>query len=400
MTPSPSDVRAWFPALDSGFAFLENAGGSQVPGVVADAMRDYMLTSYVQLGAGYAHARRADEVVAEAHAFAETLVGADGIGRVVLGPSTTALTHLLANAYADTLRPGDEVVIAETNHEANAGPWEKLARRGATVRLWKVDPETFSCPPEALEPLLNERTRIVALPHASNIAGQVEDVRAACEMAHRVGARVVADGVAYAPHAVVDVRTLGVDWYVLSAYKVYGPHMAILFGRNEAFAEVEGPNHFFIAPDAIPAKFELGGVSHEACAGLLALRPYLGFLAGEEYAGRATVEKAFAAMAELEEGPRKMLADWLRGRDDLRRVGFGESTASFVPRRKRPREVVEAVHREAVGIRYGHMYAYRLLKALDIDPEEGVVRISLVHYNTEAEVARLQYALDKALAVS
>jgi cysteine desulfurase family protein (TIGR01976 family) len=394
------DVRSWFPSLASGFAYLENAGGSQVPGVVADAIRDYMLTSYVQLGAGYAGAKQADAVVADAHDFIETFMNAQGVGRVVLGPSTTALTLILANCYADTLRPGDEVVVAETNHESNAGPWARLERRGATVRMWKVDPATFSCSLENLRAVLSERTRIVALPHVSNLIGQIEDVRAVCELAHSVGARVVADGVAYAPHRAIDVRELGVDWYVYSTYKVYGPHMAALFGRDEAFAEIEGPNHFFIAPDAVPYRFELGGVSHEGCAGLLALRAYLGFLAGGDYEGRTTVERAFATMESLERPLQDRLLAYLRSRDDLRIIGPAESdgafvgTISFLHQSKSSDDVVEQVHRHNVGIRHGHMYAYRLCQALGIDPEPGVVRASLLHYNTEDEIERLIQALD------
>ena len=141
--PSRDAVRSWFPSLSSGFAYLENAGGSQVPAIVADAIRDYMLSTYVQLGAGYPLSNRATEVVQQAHEFIELLMNARPAGRVALGPSMTALSSILANAYAERMKPGDEVIIAQTNHEANAGPWARLERRGIVVKTWRVDPESF-----------------------------------------------------------------------------------------------------------------------------------------------------------------------------------------------------------------------------------------------------------------
>lgn len=390
-------VRGWFPALASGFAFLENAGGSQVPGVVAEAVRDYMLDSYVQLGAGYPAADRADRVVADAHAFIETLMGAGDAGRVVLGPSTTALTHILAGAYAPTLKPGDEIVVAVSNHEANAGPWVDLERAGATIRWWTLDADRLACTLEGLGEVLNERTRIVALPHVSNLLGQVADLKAIVDLAHSVGAKVVADGVAYAPHRAMDVEAWGVDWYVYSTYKVYGPHMAALYGRHEAFAEIEGPNHFFIPRTSIPAKFELGGVSHEGCAGLLALRPYLRFLAGREVDDRETVVAAFAAVDALERPLTEALVSGLRGRDDVRlllpEVADNVGTVSFLHRSKSSAEVAQHLIAQGFGLRHGHMYAMRLCEALGIEPTDGVVRISLLHYNTPEEVAGVLAAL-------
>lgn len=394
--PDRKAVRAWFPALQSDFAFLENAGGSQVPGVVADAVRAYMLNSYVQLGAGYPAANAADAVVADAHAFIETYMGADDAGRVVLGPSTTALTHILATAYAPTLKAGDEIIIAVTNHEANIGPWVKLAAHGAVIRWWNVDPETGGCPLEELDGLLSDRTRLVAVPHVSNLLGQVMDVAEVARRVHAAGAKIVVDGVAFAPHRTLDVAAWGVDWYVYSTYKVFGPHMAALYGRHEAFAELTGPNHFFIPSDAIPYKFELGGVDHEGCAGLLALRDYLNFLAGTSSCDRDVVVRATQTMEALEAPLTAQLLDGLAAHPDLRMVtkrSDNVGTVSFLHQSRSSAEVARAVHAHGIGIRHGHMYAYRLCEALGIEPVEGVVRVSLLHYNTEDEIARLLQAL-------
>jgi selenocysteine lyase/cysteine desulfurase len=214
------------------------------------------------------------------------------------------------------------------------------------------------------------------------------------------------DGVAYAPHRAMAVDEWGADWYAFSAYKVYGPHMAALWGRRSALAEVTGPNHFFVADDDVPYKFELGGVDHEGCAGLLGLREYLGFLAGltlGEAVDRPAVERAFAVMTACELPCQAALLAYLRSRPDVRVVGptgDGPSrvgTVSFVHSGRSSRAITDVVDRSGVAIRHGHMYAYRLCRALGLDPEDGVVRVSLVHYNTPEEIARLIDVLDNAL---
>lgn len=398
---APDAVRRWFPALATGFAYLENAGGSQVPQVVADAICDYMLTSYVQLGAGYAASIRATETVAEAHRFIETLVNAGDAGKVILGPSTTALMHILSHAYAPTIKPGDEIVVAEANHEANAGPWVNLERQGAVIKFWKVHPETCELNPDELKEFVTQKTRFIALPHVSNLLGMVQDLTPVVEIAKSVGAKTIVDGVAYAPHRAIDVQKWGVDYYVYSTYKVYGPHAAALFVRHDAIEEVTGPNHFFIAKDELPYKFQLGGVSHEVCAGLLALRPYLQFLASRSTDDRETITQAFSQMQSLELAPHRFLLDYLKSKRDVRLVGnYGPDcvpTVSFVHARLRSDKICEVVDQAQIGIRFGHMYAVRLLNSLKIPLEPGVVRVSLVHYNTIEEVERLISVLESVL---
>ena len=399
-------IRAQFPALAGDTVFLENAGGSQVPAVVADSIRNYMLTSYVQLGADYPLSLRATEIVHEAHEFVRLMMnGKDG--EVVLGSSTSALLQMLAGCYAQVLKPGAEIVVAQTGHEANVGPWKKLDRLGFELRWWEMDPSTCSCPLSELEKLLTDRTALVAFPHVSNLLGEIVDIEGITSLAHGAGARVVVDGVAYAPHRAIDVSRWNVDWYAYSTYKVYGPHMAALWGRRDALAELTGPNHFFVADDDLPYKFELGGANHEGCAGIRGLRDYLAFLVGEADPAsldRPAIERAFETMTACELPLQAKLIEYLRSRDDVRIIGPNDDgasrvgTISFVHSSKSSAEITAAVDRSGIGIRHGHMYAYHLCEAAGLDPEDGVVRTSLVHYNTLEEIERLIKVFDEVLA--
>jgi cysteine desulfurase family protein (TIGR01976 family) len=406
MPPDIASIRARFPALAGDTVFLENAGGSQVPRQVADAMHRYMLETYVQLGAGYDLSKRCDDVIAEAHAFTNRLMNGTDTGVAILGPSSSQLCAMLASCYAEVLRPGDNVVVAETGHEANVGPWTRLAARGIEVRTWRVDPDTGTCPQSALDALLDERTRIVACVHVSNLVGAIVDVAGVARRAHAVGARVVVDGVAYAPHRAIDVAAWDVDWYLFSTYKVYGPHMAALYGKHHAVAELTGPNHFFVPRDEVPYKFELGGVNHEGCAGWLGVQDHLRFLAGRAQdtpCDRAAIEDAFAAMEACETPVTGRLLGFLRDRPGVRIIGPTQAgpdrvpTVSFVREGRTSAEICAAAHGAGIAIRNGHMYAHRLSEALDLDLVDGVVRVSAVHYNTADEIDRLAAALDPIL---
>lgn len=403
--PDQEQVRSQFPALSGPTVFLENAGGSQVPGFVADRIYNYMTKTYVQLGAGYGLSQQCTATVDEAHAFARTFLNV-GDGQAILGSSSTALLNILADSYGRVLKPGQKIILAETGHEANLGCWKRLERFGIEVVWWRMDPEKLVCPLEDLEKLLDKDTALVALTHVSNLLGEIIDLAAVAEMVHAVGARVVADGVAFAPHRAVDVQALGVDWYVYSTYKVYGPHMAVMFGKRDALAELTGPNHFFIPDDEVPYKFEPGGASHESCAGLLGLGDYLKFLTGTDASAacdRAVVEQAFARMAAWEEPLIERLLAYLNNRKDVRVIGPAHGgpdrvgTISFIHDSKSSREISDAVDKSEVAIRFGHMYAWHLCDRLGLGLEDGVVRVSFVHYNTLAEIDRLIEVFEEIL---
>jgi cysteine desulfurase family protein (TIGR01976 family) len=400
VSPSLDAVRAQFPALAQDFAFLENAGGSQVPGCVIDAIARFMAESYVQTGAGYHASDRATETFHAAHEFTNLLVNGVATGRTVLGPSSTALAATLAGAYANRLGPGDEVVVSVANHEANINHWVKLERIGVQVRWWGVDPDTGASSLEALARLLSPKTRLVCFPQTSNLLGDVADVAAVARLAHDAGARVVVDGVAYASHGAPDVAAWDADFYFYSAYKVYGPHIAVLYGRSDAWAELEGPNHFFVPREELPRKFQLGCVPYEACAGIVALGEYLAFLGGGSGRDRGSVEAAYREMRRFEAPLAKILTDYLATKPGVRLVGPREGrvpTVSFVSERTPSDAVARHGHSRGFGIRHGHMYSHRLCEAMGVPPEPGVVRVSAVHYNTPDEITRLCEALDDVL---
>ncbi|MBI5534451.1 MAG: aminotransferase class V-fold PLP-dependent enzyme [Deltaproteobacteria bacterium] len=393
------EVRDRFPALDGPDALLDNAGGSQMPADAIEAAHRYMTQCFVQLGADYATSRQASAIMDQAHRLARMVVGDDGRGQVILGPSTSCLVAMLADCYRrafDPRRP--EVIVAESGHEANVGPWVRLEREGWKPVFWKLDPSNCLCPVETLRSLVSERTRIVAFPHVSNLLGSIEDVAEITRIAHSAGARVVVDGVAYAPHRAIDAAAWNVDWYVFSTYKVYGPHMAAMYGTREAMSQLEGPNHYFISRDEGPYKFELGGLLHEGCAAWVGTGAYLGWLAGRETDAaldRSAVIEAFEQMTALEEPLQRTLLEWLAARQDITLFGPAASsplrvpTFSFVHKSMSSRQIAQAANAAGLGIRFGHYYAHRLCKALGLDPEDGVVRVSLVHYNSPEEVQRL-----------
>jgi len=251
---------------------------------------------------------------------------------------------------------------------------------------------------DAVEAAMRDETRVLYAESIANPTLRVADIPELAKIAHRHGARVVVDGVAYAPHRVMDVAAWDVDWYAYSAYKVYGPHMAALYGKSDAFADLVGPNHYFVDRSDVPYKFELGGVNHEGCAGLIALGDYLKFLAGADHEAaidRETVCAAFGTMTDCELPLQAKLIAYLLAKDPVALIGpkSGDrsrvGTISFVHSSLTSREVAEAAHEQNIGIRHGHMYAHRLCKAILKDPDDGVVRISLVHYNSLEEIDRL-----------
>lgn len=400
-------VRDRFPALAGEWIFLDNAGGSQVLATVADRVREYLLTSNVQLGASYDVSRLAAERVAEGTRAAATLVNGDA-GEIVLGSSTTQLLQNLSRSLAEELRPGDEIVVTNSDHEANVTPWVRLEERDVTVRFWRVRPDTLRLHVQDLERMLTDRTRLVCFPHVSNILGTINPVAEITRLAHRRGARVCVDGVAFAPHRAVDVRAWNVDFYVFSLYKVFGPHMALLWGRREILRELANVNHVFIARDAIPYKLQPGSISYELAWGIPAIVEYLSGL-GERIdpaavSVRAALERAFGAIAAHEERLAAVLLDYLATQPKVRLLGEPSAdrerriaTISFAVEGRNASEIPLRLDPHKIGVRFGDFHSRRLIQDLGLAGRQGVVRVSMAHYNTVGEIETLVERLDQAL---
>jgi cysteine desulfurase family protein (TIGR01976 family) len=398
-------LRAEFPALAGDTVYLDNAGGSLVLRRVADRIHDYLLTSSVQLGASYAASQEAGAKVLAARRAVAELVNAEHDDEVVMGGATTALMFLLTQALRPGIVPGDEIVVTDTDHEANIGGWMRLQEAGAVIKVWQVNHDSLTLELEDLQALLTPRTKWVAMTWASNILGTVNPVAEVARRVHAVGGRVCVDAVAYAPHRLVDVQASGADIVVYSFYKTFGPHYAVLWGRRELLLGLPSLNHWFIGPEVLPYKLQPGNVNYELSCGCVGIRDYLvdtGSALGATGTPRQRMQAAYDAFEAHEDALAERLLSWLRGRAGVRIIGRPAAdqrsrvpTISFVVNGMSPETIVQHVDRRGIGIRWGDFYARRLIDALGL--HGGVVRVSAAHYNTLEEMDRLIAALEEVL---
>lgn len=404
-------VRAQFPALSQhwpDWALMDNAGGSVVPQQVQTRIADYLRRYMIQVGASYPLSQRAAEIVAEAHEAAELLVGAQP-GEVVIGPSTTVNVATLARALRPLWQPGDRVVVTDLDHAANICPWQALADTGIEVLRWRLNPETAGLELDALDELLAKKPKLVAVTHCANVVGEILDIAAIAKRVHAAGAQLCVDGVAYAPHRLVDVAALDVDYYLLSLYKVYGPHLGLLWGRAELLRAARGQYHSFIPEDAVPYKFEPGNPNHELCAGIPGILDYLRAVDHHHFdrpaqAERAGLARVFDLFAAHEAKLAARLLEFLTAHPKLRVIGPRDSdsarrvpTICFTVEGRKAGELPPLLDPHKLAVRYGHFYAPEAIERLGLSEREGVVRVSMVHYNTLAEVDRLIATLERAL---
>ncbi|MCM2503507.1 cysteine desulfurase-like protein [Aureimonas altamirensis] len=398
-------VRAQFPALSGEWAFMDNAGGSQVLRRVADRVSDYLLTSNVQTGASYAPSRLSTERVSQTREAFARFMNCDP-GEIVEGPNTTILLRFLSEAMTGRLRPGDEIILTNVDHEANIGPWLKHQERGVDIKWWRCDPETFELDLETLKGLMSERTRLVCVTHASNILGTINPIAEIADIVHGAGAELVVDAVAYAPHRAIDMQALKADYYVFSVYKVFGPHHAVMYGRRDRLEALDNIYHYFFDKSRVPHKLEPGNINYECAWGAMGAVDYveeLGRMAGAD-GRRGAVEAGFAAIAEQERVLTGRLMDYLVSRNSVRVIGrtstaIGDrvSTVSFTVGSESSKRIVDAVDAARIGIRHGDFYARRIVEEHGLTARDGVVRVSMVHYNTVDEVDRLIAALEPQL---
>jgi cysteine desulfurase family protein (TIGR01976 family) len=400
-------VRRQFPAFGEssleGWGFFENAGGSYACRQVIRRLTEFYTRTKVQPYAPYPASRRAGQWMDEAHERIATWLGVDP-EEVIFGPSTTQNAYVLAQAFAEWLGPGDEIIVTDQDHEANSGPWRRLAHRGLVIREWKVDPATGRLDPEALDALLTERTRVVAFPHASNIVAEINPVAEIAAKVRKAGAVSVVDGVSYAPHGLPDVGALGTDIYLFSAYKTYGPHQGVMAIRRDLAAELPNQGHYF-NDGALRKRLVPAGPDHAQVAAMAGVADYFADLHAWHWRTNAAPDGRDARVRDLirahEIALLRPLLEYLGGRNDIRVLGPLDAerrmpTVSIV--HARPGEDLArdlATHRIMAG--GGDFYARRVISAMGADPDHGVLRLSFVHYTSPEEVERLIAALDRVL---
>lgn len=396
-------IRASFPALnlDKDFVFFDNAAGAQVPQIVLDAVNHHLLVNNVQRGGRYSKSQEVDAVIGRARESVALLLNARHPSEVAFGMNATSFIRLISLAIGQTLGDRDEIVVTDMDHEANIATW--LALRNARFVWWKMR-EDGNLHVEDLQKLLSPRTRLVACTVTSNALGSIVDVAGAAGAAHGAGAEIFLDCVHYGPHGPIDVQALDCDYLVCSGYKIFSPHMGFLWGRQELLQKLPTFREDFI-PDEPPGKIEAGTFIYENVAGVDAAVRYLeglGAMLGNGGANsrRENIVHAMHAVRAYEGTLSSELLRVFRevgatiyGVLDEARFQERVPTFGFNLRGTHPARVTEAMANAGIGVRDGHMYAPRLMRRLGLVTDSGMVRVSLVHYNTVEEIQRFQDVL-------
>jgi len=400
-------VRSQFPAFKEptlqGQAFFENAGGSYTSKFVIDRLHRYYTQRKVQPYAPYEASRLAGEEMDEAR---ERLSGVLNIPAddLSFGPSTTQNTYVLAQAFGQMLNEGDAIIVTNQDHEANSGPWRRLAERGIEVREWTVDKDTGFLDLADLSNLLDDKVKLVTFPHVFNIVGQINPVAEICAMVKAAEAVSCVDGVSFAPHGLPDIKALGADIYLFSAYKTYGPHQGIMYVESSLATRLPNQAHYFNA-DSPYKRFTPAGPDHAQIAASAGMVDYIEAVHDHHFdAGASLAEKARATLklqAAHEAELLEPLLEYLRSRNDVRLIGADKveervSTVAIGLKRAGG-DVAQDLVKHGIMAGGGDFYAVRLLKGLGIDPSHGVLRLSFVHYTNAQEVEKLMSALDQTL---
>jgi cysteine desulfurase family protein (TIGR01976 family) len=409
-TNSPLDldfVRSQFPGLQRGWTLFDNAGGSQILKPALDRINTFLIEKNVQIGGSYEVSQAAAAALYEARTAAMHLVNASRPEEIVFGNSTTALLQNLARAMHSQLSEGDEIIITIADHESNIGPWDRLQERGIVLKIWPLNKETMTLDLADLAPLMSERTKLVCVTHCSNLLGSINPIREIADFVHAGGAKICVDAVAYAPHRAVDVQAFDVDYYVFSLYKTYGPHYALMYGKYDLLLELDPLYHYFYGKDKVPGKLEPGNPNYELAYSTCGIVDYLvalGEQAGETGTVRQKIEAAYGAITAQENALADRLLGYLRSRNDCQIVGQSLNrdssrvpTIAFRFDGREAGDICRAMDEEKIAIRFGDFHSRRLAEYLDLTDRGGMLRVSMVHYNTIDEVDRMTAALDRIL---
>jgi len=411
-----SPLRQHFPSLEltqdgKPVVFLDGPGGTQVPQQVIDAMANYLRSANANVGGHFLTSQRTAQVIAEAHQAMADFLNAATPDEIVFGPNMTTLTFALSRAIGRTLQPGDEIVVTRLDHDANIAPWLALEERGAIVHHVDIHEEDCTLDMADFASRISDRTRLVAVGYASNCVGTINDVAAITAMGHDVGAWVFIDAVHYAPHGPIDVQAIGCDFLVCSAYKFFGPHAGVLYGRRDLLDRLPA---YKVRPASNhpPGKWETGTQNHEAMAGTTAAVNYLagvGEVYGAPFNGgfpgfsgrRLRLKTAMAAIHTYEARMGARLIEGLRAVPGLKIWGITNPaqfqcrvpTVSFTMEGFTPRRIAEHLGRAGIFTWNGNFYALAVTERLGLEETGGVLRVGLAHYSTIEEIGRLLEAL-------
>ena len=407
MTLDIDFVRAQFPAFDAaplqGQAFFENAGGSYTCRPVIDRLFRFYTERKVQPYAPYAASTLGGQEMDEARLRLAAIMGIDS-DELSFGPSTTQNTYVLSQAFGQWMQPGDAFIVTNQDHEANTGPWRRLAERGFEMREWKINPETGHLDLADLANLLDDKVRLVAFPHCSNVVGEINDVAAICDIVHEAGAVACVDGVSYAPHGIPNVGKLGADIYLFSAYKTYGPHQGIMAIRRDLGMKLPNQGHHFNG-GTLYKRFTPAGPDHAQVAASAGMADYIDALYDHHVGGEAEAAAKGAAVHDLMRAHEvellQPLLDYASAKNSVRLIG-PDRAASRAPTvalvlQTKAEEAAALLAPHGIMAGGGDFYAGRALEAMGVDMANGVLRLSFVHYTSKDEVDRLIEALDQVV---
>ena len=402
-------VKAQFPAfkdpLSSKWSFFENAGGSYVPINVIKHLNNFMTSTKVQPYAEFDISKIAGNNMDKATELFAEMINARK-DEIIIGASTTMNMYVLSNAMKHFIKPGDEVIVTNQDHEANIGAWRRLESYGAVIKEWKINTENAELEIEDLKALLTNKTKIVAVTHCSNIVGSINNLQSIAKLVHEYNAFLVGDGVSYAPHGLPNVKDLDVDFYTFSLYKTYGPHLGLLYGKKEILNQLPNQNHEFLEGD-VPYTLNPGGPNHEELSCLVGIYEYFNNLYNHHFPDenntlRKKIEKINELISNHEEQIANPLLEYLNSRNDIKLIGKKKienknraPTIAFTFVNQSSKKISDQLVKNGIATRNDNFYAWRCLKALGIDVDDGVVRTSMVHYNTHEDVEKLISVLKK-----
>ncbi len=400
-------VRSQFPAfkdpLSKDWSFFENAGGSYVPINVINKLSEFMISTKVQPYAEYTMSKVAGNNMDKATRIFADIINAKE-NEIIIGGSTSINLYVLSNALKKNLSPGDEIIVTNQDHEANISPWRRLSEIGAKIIEWQFNLDDHELKISDLENLISSKTKIIAVTHCSNIVGSVNNLKKISEIAHKNNIIVIGDGVSYAPHGFPDVKDLDVDFYTFSLYKTYGPHLALLYGKEEILKELPNQNHEFLQ-GKYPYTINPGGPNHEELVSLIGINEYFDNLYNHHFQDKENItinkiKKINNLISKHEEIIANPILDYISKREDFKLIGKDKiqnknraPTIAFISNKITSKKLSEILVQNKIATRNDNFYAWRCLEHLGIDTNDGVVRLSMTHYNNINDTDRVIEAL-------